>query len=314
MQARTRRITQRGKAPGMPRPALTDSLGWWRRLLLAFLVPVLALGLSGCVRLNASAKIMGENEILLSLDYSVAIGQVPGSAASLCTGPTSPIPGLGWQSYTDGDYAGCRFNGLATLSRLQSAAPGMLTHENSVWTFNFSGNNSSLLGGSPIPASLFDQFHVSVTFPGKVLTHLGSSTVSGSTVTWTDASDLANGQIQATARDTVTRAWWFIPLLCVGGLILLTAALIVWRRRRRAVKASAMANQPYYATPVPGQYSGQQYPNAPYPTPQYPPTQQTPEPTLVDPLAGSLGGSYPPPPGSGWERGPGDRSPWESNQ
>ena len=49
-----------------------------------------------------------------------------------------------------------------------------------------SGFGSSELGGS---AKGFD-FKVSVTFPGKVLSHSGASKVDGKTVTWTDIEDL----------------------------------------------------------------------------------------------------------------------------
>ena len=79
-----------------------------------------------------------------------------------------------------------------------------------------SGFGSSELGGS---AKGFD-FKVSVTFPGKVLSHSGASKVDGKTVTWTDIEDLesysgleASGEVASPAGHGWFSRWSSSPLV-----------------------------------------------------------------------------------------------------
>ena len=93
-----------------------------------------------------------------------------------------------------------------------------------------SGFGSSELGGS---AKGFD-FKVSVTFPGKILSHSGASKVDGKTVTWTDIEDLESysGLEASGQRGGGFPGWTWVVLavvvVAIGGAI---AAVVVDKRK-----------------------------------------------------------------------------------
>lgn len=77
----------------------------------------------------------------------------------------------------------------------------LLTHAAGVWDFQLDARDLGSDVNKRTVGSL-DELKISVTFPGKVLTHNGSSEVSGHTVTWTSGKDLVSPEgLRATASD-----------------------------------------------------------------------------------------------------------------
>jgi hypothetical protein len=122
-------------------------------------------------------------------------------------------------------------------------------------------------GQDQVTAALFTDFRVSVTFPGEVTSHNGSSTVEGTTVTWTDASDLTSGEgLRATADEPgsvlALLPWLGAALLVAAGVV---AGVLLVNRRARATGRPA-AGAPQWGPPPGAGYPaqpGQGYPLQP---------------------------------------------------
>ena len=266
-----------------------------RGLVLALVLPLLVL-LSGCVKFDATSTIGSDDKISASVtlavqdDYSFGVDQ-------LCeTTLGSMLPGGQSSSYSQGGYTGCTVSVQGVAISTFATTPFLtIKHENGQYSFELSSSVASAVGGSSGAGLVFDSFSFAVTFPGEVLTHSGSSTVSGTTVTWTDADDLLSGDgLQATSKES---GGWslggMLPILGIAAAVLVlgTGAFVLMRR-----KPAAAAQQPYPAqnAPYQPQASAQQqwlptqqtqpypgpsaYPTQQYPTQQYPaqPTQQYP--------------------------------------
>lgn len=264
-----------------------------RGLLAALCLPLL-LVLAGCVRLSADLTINSDETLAIKMDMGINKEKLAASGSGQtftekdCKSDNMPL-GSKSTFYDENGYVGCRIEGKVGISELKQSDGLAVTHANGLYTFHW-GSGSSSAGQAG--AAMFEQFKVSVSFPGQVTEHNGSSTVSGNTVTWNSATDLFSTEgLKASGKDSgglpiIPIVIGLVGLLVVGGLI----AFFVLRSRK--AKANAAAAQQGGWAGQPGQYPqpGQQYPQPGQPQtqpgqwqaqpgqPSYPQGQQYPQP------------------------------------
>lgn len=238
----------------------------------ALLILPLMLLLSSCMRIEMSTKIVSENEIVISYDLSYnkeKVKQISGTAPTKDGACDSEVAGAKQEPYEDDTYVGCKVTGTLTLAQLNAQDGAMLSLKDGVWTYSMDTENSTGSSESDqYSASMIEKMKISVTFPGKVLTHEGSSTVDGKTVTWTNPSDLLNGSVKATGQDGgggSSWIWWLIGGLVVAALAAAAVVLVLVLRNNKKKAAAAAAAQGWgpgfgaQGQPVqygqPGQYS-----------------------------------------------------------
>jgi hypothetical protein len=199
----------------------------------------LSLMLGGCLKMELSVDIKSEENIavvsMVGVERSAAesMGETGGDAitpeslcASLETSNAAMPEDYSVKDVSDDEYVACEAKGTTTLADMDDS----LSHADGVYTFEMAGSGGA---GEFDDMEIFevDSLEVSVTFPGKVLEHNGSSTVSGRTVTWTDPDDLYSadgspgrecllGCVPARQRSSF-RAVWRNPYLsscCETGL------------------------------------------------------------------------------------------------
>ncbi|HBX80433.1 MAG: hypothetical protein WAV45_11185 [Propionibacteriaceae bacterium] len=282
-----------------------------RRLALLFL-PLVVL-LAGCVKVEASFTVSSTDSvdasILLAVEdtYASAIKSACSSSAS------GTVPGGTVTPYKENGFTGCTMTGknLSLSSLSKSSTGSVLTHANGGYTFEFKPGTIGASSSSLKPET-FTSFKFTVTFPGEVTSHNGSSTVSGTTVTWTKAADLLSAEgLKATAKEgnaglpgipSAAGAGSFLMGLipwAIGGVVLLVALVVILLvvRGSKKSKASAPNTGAMPGQPGPGAYAGGYPPQQAY-APQQPPAPQQPYPPS--------GGQYPQ---AGTNQGPGSGQP-----
>jgi len=259
-----------------------------RRVALA--LPILLL-LSSCIRLNADYVIHSQDVIDVTLDYGLqkSVLQELGQAITgdqLCSNMADARPqGSAIVPYEDDTFVGCKATFTGSLATIDSTGTNLKLADG-VWTFELTGSDLEGTGQSgQLTEDAFADFRLSVTFPGEVLSHNGSSTVEGRTVTWADAADLLTSEgLLATGRDAGGAAAGSVRTALFAGLaialVILAAviAFLVMRGRRKDARAAALAAAQQVAYPG-QQYGGepaQHYPAPPYPAQPYPPLPETP--------------------------------------
>lgn len=164
----------------------------------------------------------------------------------------------------DKEYVGCKFTMTTTADDARGAGLGL----------TFDADKVSLsIGRKFFEDARLDKikvgaFKVSVTFPGKVISHSGSSSVDGNTVTWTDIKDSTSGLKavgeRPTGAATAGPSFWkgFGRHGIRGGIIGLIAGIASYfGNKRRAKKkraksggATATAQYPGYGQPQPQEW------------------------------------------------------------
>ncbi|MGD8214084.1 LppM family (lipo)protein [Aestuariimicrobium sp. Y1814] len=229
-----------------------------RRLAAALLVPILVV-LSGCVKYKADYEIVSEDEIRLvtdiGLDKSSEVA-ADTTKEEMCETQGTGAPTLKDEKrepYDDGTYIGCRISGSAPTSQLGEDLT-ITKQDDGTWLFHIKGSEEDESEGS---AAMFDSFEVTVTFPGKVLSHNGSSTANGRTVTWTNPNDLFSPDgLRATGED----GGGSMVLWLVLGAVVLAAAVggfLLYNNNQKKKAAAAQAAQAAQAQQW-GQGYGQQ--------------------------------------------------------
>lgn len=231
-----------------------------RRGISFLLLPVLVV-LTGCVRYEATYDIKSLDEIQVTTDFGMKKAYAD-SEDKVCedggSGTQSGAPTLKnekRESYDDGTYIGCKTTGTISASELTSSSGGVeVTLADGVYTFKVSGTQA----GSASSASSIDHFKFSVTFPGKVLTHNGSSTVNGNTVTWTDPKDaftteglVATGEEGGVLPSGGSLLWLIIGAAVVGAIVL--GVVLFLRHRKKTAAQQQGYGQPGYGQPGYGQ-------------------------------------------------------------
>lgn len=255
--------------------------------LALVLVPMVLL-LSSCMRFESAVEIKSKDDITVSIDLAMqtATLQMSGmstSPESFCAEFNSGAgSNVEMTPYADDVYTGCRMRIAGGLGDQTISSTGFtLQLVDGIWTFRTAPSDVGATSGMPagIAPSMFDSFRVDVTFPGEVLTHNGSSTLSGRTVTWTNPNDLFAAQgLYATGKDraqVLAALGWVLAGLVA--LALVAAVVLVARRRSRGTAAAPpiAQYQPPYPGAMPQQYlSGAPLGQMPYygpgPTPAAP--------------------------------------------
>ena len=263
-----------------------------RRLGVLLLLPMVLL-LSSCMKLEMTTVIKSEKEIQVSMTvtYDKAKmkqlgGQMP-TKEELCKADEgSSFKKAKSEPFEDDKSIGCKLTGTMTLAEYNEGGDGPQINLNKdVWTFTMKGDTGSTQGGQ-ISKEMFDGFLIKFTFPGKVLSHSGSSTVDGNTVTWTDVNDLlTGGGLSATGKNgggIPTWAWFAIGavvLAAIGGGVF---GVLSASKKKKAAAAAAAGYGGYgpgamggYGQPDPygQQYPPQQNPQQQFDQQQYGPQQ-----------------------------------------
>lgn len=158
---------------------------------------------------------------------------------------------------------GCHWTGVTTVEALQSVEPGAgtLTQSDSrtiiLVNRDFFKQSTQYLPD----ASIRPVFDLSVTFPGQVLEHDEASTLSGTTVRWSDTVALSKtGMRVASVRPgDHPSPPSLLPVFGAGGLVFGGAAaglVIAGRRGRRRLAPSAsdqIESEPDADAPVPAE-------------------------------------------------------------
>ena len=147
------------------------------------------------------------------------------------------------ESYQDDRYIGCKMSGTMAPSSTKFLSYDEASKR---WTFHISGSSlgegtSSQVG--TLSESMFTDFEVKVTFPGKVLTASGDGQISGNTVTWSSAKDLLSSDgLMATAENDPDLTWlWITMAVVVVAGVVVTFLLI---RRGRTCRAASRPRCP----------------------------------------------------------------------
>ncbi len=212
-----------------------------RRILTLLLIP-LVLALSSCVRLQADYEILGNDSVKVAIDVGARndiVEEMGDDVPDFCEQEgLMDLEGVDKEEYAeDGEdgYKGCRLTGTTTVQELNSTGTSLTLGEEGTWKFLMEGNQS--MEGSTMSTDMFSDLLIRVTFPGEVLTHNGSSTVEGTTVTWTDPADLLTKEgLEATAENVennATKPWFWILMASVGLVAGVGAVLVVALNRRR---------------------------------------------------------------------------------
>lgn len=253
----------------------------WNRAAAALLTPLL-LVMSACGNLEMGVQIKSADDVAVTTDFSVKSSQTAGlvNKDDLCDAlkpQGGSYPKLNTSPYERDGMIGCRLTTSTTLEQL--SAGGMAVRNGNKVTIRFDTSSVSSPTGS---TDSLDAMKLSVTFPGKVLSHTGNATVSGSTVTWTDPSDLTDGNGPSAtgtlAEGLLGLAWWIWGAI-IGAAALIGAAVVVAvvvrrRRSRRAAQQALAGAQQWGDAGYPPQdgYSYGQQPPPGYGQPgQYPP-------------------------------------------
>ncbi|MCL2467294.1 MAG: hypothetical protein FWF02_14605 [Micrococcales bacterium] len=260
-----------------------------RRIVTVALAGAAAFALSSCMKMEVDIDIKSEEDIRTLMVFGMertAAEQMSDSGQemtpeSLCAQTDTQVPlGSGDADVidvSDDTYIACRVSGTATLADMSDR----LTHADDKYTFVWiSDNPDDDSGTMAATSSMFDSFRVSVTFPGKVLEHNGSSTVKGTTVTWTDPADMYGAEgLRAVGRDTSSSSG--VPWLVfagIGALALVVLAVVLALVLRGKGKKNPAAVQPYPQAPPQGPYPPQpQYPQQPQHPQAFTPAQGPPE-------------------------------------
>lgn len=233
------------------------------RILRIAVVAVLALALSGCVKLDMNLAVQPDNTVdgavVLAVDKKLQ-GMAGGNLSDLLNQGTTTQPAQGQvsqQPYDDGTYAGTQMNFTGVpISQFQSGSNGndlSITRDGDTFrvsgTLDMStagGTSGGSSGGSSASAAPIDlsalgaspQLRVRLTFPGDVLSANG--VVDGRTVTWTPkAGEKIALQAVASATPASSAGMWLVVGGLVAGLALMGGLLVMTMRRRPTAPAAA---------------------------------------------------------------------------
>lgn len=224
-----------------------------RRTAALLMVPLLFL-LGGCIKFDTAIRISANDKVDVTMlvaiqqQYASMIAEACSSTSG--TGMDLP-PGSTITQYQQDGFTGCTIQAtqIPLKDGFKDDSGLTITHENSQYTF-WMKNTSTDEDSSGMSSMMFTSFKVAVTFPGEVTSHNGSSTVEGTTVTWTNAADLFAGEgLKATSKEANPFVGALPWLLGLAGLLGVAAVvfLVVNRRKRQPQPSQATT------TPTPDQ-------------------------------------------------------------
>lgn len=246
--------------------------------------------LAGCAKFDTAMEIKDENHVHLKSTVGVSKSIASTSAGSLASefsdcNNSKGSAGTGSdgtvEKFEDNSYIGCIIAGETTAADLNKEDGMQITFDKNKVSFKMTSDlfrDSGRSDRTP-DASMFSDFKVSVTFPGKVLSHSGSSKVDGNTVTWTDPSDLfsSSGLTATSKRSNGIPIWvWIIVAVAVLAIV---GVVVVILNKKKGQKAGQPENggapwtmqYPGDGQPQgqPQQWNGQLYQGDPYAQPPY---------------------------------------------
>lgn len=203
------------------------------------------------MKFNASYDIKDEEHVNANLTIAVSksmaemSGQNTGGELKECeqlmsaSGVTDKATS---KKYEDDEYIGCTIVGEDNAKNIGTRDPGVaITFTDDEVRFRMGQEIfSPETSGQEITPEMLSDFKVSVTFPGTVTQHSGSSTVDGNTVTWTSAKELMSSGITATSeRSSSALAWWMWLIIGVLALAVIGAVIAaVVRHRAKGSRAN----------------------------------------------------------------------------
>lgn len=163
----------------------------------------------------------------------------------------------------DEEYIGCKYTVTTTADDARGVGLGLTFDADKVSL----SIGKKFFDGVELDKSTIGDFKVSVTFPGKVISHSGSSSVDGNTVTWTDFKDSTSGLKAVSERPAGAAAgssFWrgYGRHGIRGGLIGLIVGIASYFGNKRRAKrmraksggAPATTQYPGYGQPQPQEW------------------------------------------------------------
>lgn len=238
-----------------------------RRVLALLLVPVLVC-LSSCLRVKQDVTIKSDQRINVVQDIGVLktaasegdtkitkdniCDDDAGSKSGVNTGDSLKLNDSKREPYEDDKYIGCRESGWVAPDQWRQNGVQVLTKSGDTWTFHMPGSSDP---STAKMAQIISDYKMSVTFPGKVLSHNGGSTVDGRTVTWTNPADAYSAEgLKATGSAKGGMPGWLLPL--VLGLLVLGAGAAAWVILKKRKQQQAGQAPGAWGGPQPGGYPG----------------------------------------------------------
>jgi len=213
--------------------------------------------LGGCMKMEMSVGIKSDDDIRVKMVVGIQEDAAAAMAENgeemtpedLCgqAGSDTGVTDATVKDVSDDGYIACEMSGTTDLESMADS----LQHADGKYTFTMVSDEGDASAG--LGANMFDSFKISVTFPGKVLEHNGSSTVQGTTVTWTDPNDLYGSEgLRAVGKDQASSSsgWLWIVLAGIGLLVVVAVVLLLVLRGKRGKSAPP---QPYLPPGLPGQ-------------------------------------------------------------
>ena len=203
------------------------------------------------MKFNASYDIKDEEHVNANLTIAVSksmaemSGQNTGGELKECEQVMSAFgvtDKAATKRYEDDEYIGCTIVGEDSAKNIGTRDSGVaITFTDDEVRFRMGQEIfSPETSGQEITPEMLSDFKVSVTFPGTVTQHSGSSTVDGNTVTWTSAKELMSSGITATSeRSSSALAWWMWLIIGVLALAVIGAVIaVVVRHRAKGSRAN----------------------------------------------------------------------------
>ena len=259
-----------------------------RRCLVLVLAPLLLL--AGCVKFDTAMEIKDENHIHLKSTVGVSKSIASAYSDRLATelsncnnsmGSAGTGSGNKIEKFEDKDYVGCIVAGDTTAADLNKDRGMQATFDKKEVSFRMTSDLFRDGGRSDqaIDASMFSDFKVSVTFPGKVLSHSGSSKVDGNTITWTDPKDLfSSSGLTATSKRSNGIPTWVWIVVALGVLAIIGVVVVVLNKEKNHKPGQPDNGGVPWTMQYPGdgqpsgqpqQWNGQPYQGDPHVQPPY---------------------------------------------
>lgn len=218
-----------------------------RRIVRAAAVAIAAVGLVGCVAVDAELEVLADDSVRVDATYWLAPELSTGDSCRWFS-RVAPVDLDVVRLASDGGRVGCRMLGTTTLEKMANRHL-VAIRDDGTYSFTFLPVTSRWPVGAVDTA--VPDFDVRVTFPGEVVQADRNALVEGRTVRWTRASSMLGTGMRATALDAPPLdAWPMVAGLGVPGALLvgLVAGMVVGRRRPAPVVATdplaALAAEP----------------------------------------------------------------------
>lgn len=242
-----------------------------RILVMAFLPLLFMLG--GCVKLDADIVISAQDTVDLTMLLAIQ-DEYTATVDTFCEqdGSSGTVT-----VYRQDGYVGCvrEVDGAPLAGLSDENLDLSVIHADGQYRFTMaSAELGAATGGQQqVAEALFSDFRVAVTFPGEVTAHNGSSTVDGTTVTWTDASDMLSGEGLVATADEASSMLALLPWVGAGLLVaagMVVGLLLLKRPTQPLAAGPPQWPAPHQAGPQPPAAGPPQWP-APHQGPGHPP-------------------------------------------